>query len=103
MFVKNAVYYHLHKENAYSQLWMPGNQIDFTQKRPNEIFAFYSKAHFTFPFRGEHFYPNKLIHFSRRALRTAVHTKSFRLKKFCNRSTSGYQKTRVNSTLVLSQ
>ena len=63
MFVKNAVYYHLHKENAYSQLWMPGNQIDFTQKRPNKFFAFYSKAHFTFPFRGEHFYPNKLIHY----------------------------------------
>lgn len=60
-YVKNKLFYHIHRHNAYSPLWVPGNQIDFTIKRPNEFSSFYSKANFILNFRGENHYPNSLV------------------------------------------
>lgn len=60
-YVKNKTFYHIHKPNGYSPLWVPGNQIDFTIKRLNEFSSYYSKAKFILNFRGENHYPNSLV------------------------------------------
>lgn len=30
MFVKDELFYHIHRMNRFSSLWNPGNQIDIT-------------------------------------------------------------------------
>ena len=56
MYVKDEVYYHIHRVNQYTPLWEPGNQIDFTNKNLNPFNAFYSSNYRCLKV-NEHLYP----------------------------------------------
>lgn len=60
MYVKDKEFYHIHRVNRHSPFWMPGNQIDITNKQPNEFNAFYSRFSRTFVVNERTLFPNQL-------------------------------------------
>lgn len=60
MFVKDEIFYHIHRLNHFSSLWSPGNHIDITNRQPNAFNAFYAHYHRFYTVNGQQFLPNQV-------------------------------------------